>query len=53
MLRLLSASRIVVRARARGYRNANTFLTMFYLLGAPMCRLIDPFTRQLTPTKSI
>ncbi|MCC6148955.1 MAG: transposase, partial [Planctomycetes bacterium] len=41
------------RARARGYRNVNTFITMIYLIGAPLGKLLNPFTRQLTPTKSI
>lgn len=41
------------RARARGYRNVNTFITMIYLIGAPLGKLLNPFTRQLTTTKSI
>jgi len=47
------ASVIVIRGSARGYRNVNTFMTMIYLIGAPLGKLHDPFTRQLTPTKSI
>ena len=30
------------RARARGYRNENTFIAMIYLIGAPISKLIWP-----------
>ena len=33
------------RARARGYRNQNTFMTMIYLIGAPIGRIIETFTQ--------
>ncbi|MCC6465471.1 MAG: ISL3 family transposase [Planctomycetes bacterium] len=40
------------RARARGYRNTSTFMTMIYLIGAPLGKILSHFTRQLAPTKS-
>lgn len=40
------------RARARGYRNTDTFKTMIYLIGAPLGKILDHFTQQLAPTKS-
>lgn len=40
------------RARARGYRNVNTFMNMIYLIGAPLGRVLDHFTRQLAPAQS-
>lgn len=30
------------RARARGYRNEATFITMIYLIGAPISKLLWP-----------
>jgi transposase len=33
------------RARARGYRNQNTFMTMIYLIGAPLGKIIETFTQ--------
>ncbi|MBT5264823.1 MAG: hypothetical protein HOL85_18890, partial [Rhodospirillaceae bacterium] len=29
------------RARARGYRNVDTFITMIYLIAAPLGKLIN------------
>jgi len=40
------------RARARGYRNTETFMTMVYLIGAPLGKVLDQFTKHPTPTKS-
>lgn len=40
------------RARARGYRKVETFMTMVYLIGAPLGKVLDQFTQQLAPPKS-
>ena len=40
------------RARARGYRNTSTFMTMIYLIGAPLGKILSHFTRQLAPAFS-
>ncbi|TXL70842.1 transposase, partial [Vineibacter terrae] len=31
----------LVRARARGYRNVDTFIAMIYLVGAPLPKLVN------------
>src|SRR5690606_25270868 len=40
------------RARARGYRKVETFQTMVHLIGAPLGKVLAPFTQQLAPPKS-
>jgi transposase len=40
------------RARARGYRKVETFMTMVYLIGAPLGQVLDQFTQQLALGKS-
>lgn len=39
------------RARARGYRKVETFMTMVYLIGAPLGKVLDQFTQQLAPAR--
>ncbi|MCQ3951219.1 MAG: ISL3 family transposase [Planctomycetes bacterium] len=41
------------RARARGYRNVNTFKTMIYLIGAPLGEILNQLTKPFCPANSI